>query len=254
MPATSRTALPRRLSYFSLSRAPRYSVLFALPLLAAYETLAALLAKPGRGELRNGADVMLRQAFTAVAGAWGPTIFMGAVILLGLVLVIRDLRSSRGGLRPLVFGGMLVESTALAAGFGVVIGVVTAKLLGSLQMLMIGQGSIESMGWPTRLMLSLGAGLYEELFFRVLLVGGLAMAARAIFGFGTRAAGVFAVIVGALIFSAFHYIGPFGDPFKLQSFVFRMLSGVAFSGLYLLRGFGVTAWTHALYDSFLLLF
>jgi hypothetical protein len=31
-----------------------------------------------------------------------------------------------------------------------------------------------------------------------------------------------------------------------------MLSGVAFSGLYLLRGFGVTAWTHALYDSFLL--
>ncbi len=253
MPATSRTALPRRTSYFALSRAPRYSVLFALPLLAAYETLAALLAKPGRGELRNGADVMLRQAFTAVAGTWGPTIFMGAVILLGLVLVVRDLRSTKAGLRPMVFGGMLVESAALAAGFGVVIGVVTVKLLGSLQMLMIGQGTIESMGWPTRLMLSLGAGLYEELFFRVLLVGTLAMAARAIFGFGTRAAGVFAVIVGALIFSAFHYIGPFGDPFKIQSFTFRMLSGVAFSGLYLLRGFGVTAWTHALYDSFLLL-
>src|SRR5215467_1379032 len=108
MPASSRTALPRRLSYFSLSRAPRYSVLFALPLLAAYETLAALLAKPGRGELRNGADVMLREAFTAVAGAWGPTIFMGAVILLGLVLVVRDLRSTKAGLRPMVFGGMLI--------------------------------------------------------------------------------------------------------------------------------------------------
>jgi hypothetical protein len=26
---------------------------------------------------------------------------------------------------------------------------------------------------------------------------------------------------------------------------------VLFSGLYLLRGFGITAWTHALYDVFL---
>ena len=40
---------------------------------------------------------------------------------------------------------------------------------------------------------------------------------------------------------------------ELQSFVFRALSGLAFSGLYLMRGFGITAWTHALYDAFLLL-
>ncbi len=26
------------------------------------------------------------------------------------------------------------------------------------------------------------------------------------------------------------------------------IAGVLFSGLYLLRGFGITAWTHALYD------
>jgi hypothetical protein len=62
-------------------------------------------------------------------------------------------------------------------------------------------------------------------------------------GVGTRAASVFAVVIGALIFAAFHYIGPFADPFDLHSFTFRVL-----------RSFGVTAWTHALYDSFLLLF
>jgi len=245
--------LSRRTSYFALSRSPRYSVLFALPLLVAYELLAAALAQPGR-ELRNGADVMLREAFTAVAGQRGPAIFMAAVVLLGLFLVVRDLRSSKAPLQARVFGGMLVESIALAAGFGIVIGVATTKLIGSLRMLMIAQHSIHSMGWPTRLMLSLGAGLYEELFFRVLLVTGLAAAARALLGFGTRAASVFAVVAGAVIFSAFHYIGPFGDPFDLQSFTFRMLSGLAFSGLFVLRGFGVTAWTHALYDSFLLLF
>jgi len=102
-------------------------------------------------------------------------------------------------------------------------------------------------------MLSLGAGLYEELFFRVLLVGGLAAGARIILGFSKRLSAVLAAVAGALIFSAFHYIGPYGDELQLQSFIFRALSGLAFSGLYLTRGFGITAWTHALYDAFLLL-
>jgi hypothetical protein len=67
------------------------------------------------------------------------------------------------------------------------------------------------------------------------------------------AAGLFAVGVGALIFSAFHYIGPYGDRLTLGSFAFRTVAGILFSSLYLLRGFGITAWTHALYDVFLAL-
>jgi hypothetical protein len=249
----------RTTGYFAISRAPRYSVLFALPLLLGYEGLAALLSQPGRSELRNGADVMLREAFIFVAGPRGGLIFMAAVILLGVGLVARDLKRSGDRPRLVVFLGMLAESTALAAIFGVAIGLTTAKLLGSLHSLSIAAsdplvlGQLEHTSWTTRLMLSLGAGLYEELFFRVLLVGGLAAGARIVLGFGPRAAGFLAATVGAVVFSAFHYIGPFGDHFTAQSFTFRLLSGLAFSGLYLVRGFGITAWTHALYDSFLLL-
>ena len=246
----------RKGSYFNASRAPRYSVLFAMPLLLGYEALAAALARPGKAELRNGADAILRSAFTAVAGVHGPAIFMAAIILLGVWLVVRDLRGTKDRLRWTVFAGMLVEAAALAAVFGFVIGITTAKLLGSLHTLSIAALSvspIERTSWPTRLMLSLGAGLYEELFFRVLLVSALAAGSRIVLGLGRRGAGVVAAIVGAFIFSAFHYIGPYGDQLQLQSFVFRMLSGLAFSGLYLIRGFGITAWTHALYDAFLLL-
>jgi membrane protease YdiL (CAAX protease family) len=103
-------------------------------------------------------------------------------------------------------------------------------------------------------MLSLGAGLYEELLFRVLLVSGLLMLARRVLGFGTTLANTFAVVLGALIFSAFHYVGPYGDPLRLDSFVFRSIAGVAFSALYVFRGFGITAWTHALYDVLVLVF
>ena len=46
---------------------------------------------------------------------------------------------------------------------------------------------------------------------------------------------------------------PYGDRFDIYSVVFRTIAGLFFSALYLLRGFGITAWTHALYDVFLLL-
>jgi hypothetical protein len=112
-------------------------------------------------------------------------------------------------------------------------------------------GSFANLSLPTQLMISLGAGIYEELLFRVILVSGLAWLGAKLFGSTSSAAGAFAVVLGALIFAGFHYIGPYGDHLDLGSFTFRTVAGLLFSGLYLLRGFGITAWTHALYDVFL---
>jgi membrane protease YdiL (CAAX protease family) len=53
------------------------------------------------------------------------------------------------------------------------------------------------------------------------------------------------------LFSAFHYIGPFGDPLQLPSFTFRFIAGLILTGLYLARGYGITAYTHSLYDLWL---
>jgi membrane protease YdiL (CAAX protease family) len=97
-------------------------------------------------------------------------------------------------------------------------------------------------------MIALGAGLYEELLFRVVLVSGLVLLARRALGWGEGAAGLFATVGGALLFSLAHHVGPLGEPFTLDAFTFRALAGLFFSGLYVLRGFGITAWTHALYD------
>lgn len=241
----------RTTSYFANSRAPRYSVLFALPLLIVYEGLAALLGGDEVGTLRNGADVLLRSIFTLVAGRNGSLIFIAVVILVGVWFVARDLKRSRGSLRPSIFFVMLAESAVLAVAFGIVVSALTAQVLGSMHLLATGQ--IDKANWAARLMLSLGAGPYEELFFRVLLVSTLALGARVLLRANGRAAGVLATVVGAVVFSAFHYIGPYGDPFQVRSFAFRTISGVAFSALYLVRGFGITAWTHALYDAFLLL-
>ena len=236
-------------SYWQASRAPRYSLSFALPLLLFYQVLAVLLAH-GTRSVRNGADVILQSLFVAVAGSWGPLVFMACLIAVGLWLVARDLRKS-ARLRASVFCGMLGEALLLALLFGFLVGGVTSGVLGGLQILARPTGG-DLDRW-TRLMLSLGAGIYEELLFRVLLVGALAAAARALLGWRPVTAGVAATLLGAAIFSAFHYIGPYGDRLQVYSFVFRMVAGLFFSALYLTRGFGITAWTHALYDALLLM-
>jgi membrane protease YdiL (CAAX protease family) len=230
-------------NYWSATRAPRYSLTFALPLLIAYETLARLIS--GDSGVRNGADVLLKSLFLLLGGRHGLTLFAIVVFGTGLFLVIRDWRKS-GAPAGRYFLGMFAESVAYALLFGGVTSALTALLLHGPRALMLVQGT--ALGLPTQVMVSLGAGIYEELLFRVILVSALARLAMAGFGWTCWAGGAFATVLGALVFSTFHYIGPMGDTLELGSFVFRMVAGLLLSGLFLLRGFGITAWTHALYD------
>ena len=239
-------------SYWRASRAPRHSLLFALPLLLLYELLAFALSGSQLGEVRNGADVLLKSVFVALGGRYGLTAFSALLVCTGAVLVWRD-RRQHGPIRPGVFVGMLGESLLYAALLGGVASALTTLLLHG-RLALVGAGGdpspLSGLALPTQLMISLGAGIYEELLFRVIMVGALFKAGK-LLGWKPATAGVVATVVGALIFSAFHYIGPYGDKLELSSFAFRAVAGVLFSGLYLLRGFGVTAWTHALYDVFL---
>lgn len=237
-------------AYWQDSRKPRYSLLVALPLFIIYQVLEALEPATHGGELRNGADAILSTLFARIAGPRGPLLFMACLVAVGLWLVIRDYRKSGRELRFPMFLLMLGEATVLALAFGIVVSAIASQLVRPTAML---QQTLAQMSMSTKLMLSLGAGLYEELLFRVLLVGSVAWGGRRLLGWRPVVAGTWAALVGAVVFSGFHYIGPYGDEFTLYSFVFRTIAGLAFSALFLLRGFGITAWTHGLYDAFLLL-
>ncbi len=205
--------------------------------------LAAVTTGSGAGAIRNGADVVLSNAVSAVVGDRGPLLLGVLLVGGGGILVWRDIRkhaapsSARLAL-------MFAESLLLAALTWIVVGSLTQGLLSRLHLL----SGPSSLDLPTQLVLSLGAGLYEELLFRVLLVGGLLAAGEVVLGWSRPVAGTVAVVLSALVFSAFHYIGPMGDTLTLASFTFRALAGLWFSGLYVTRGFGITAWAHALYD------
>jgi len=237
--------------YLSASRQARYSVTFALPLLLLYEGLTGFLPASALGDVRNGADVLLKTVFVTLGGRNGVTAFGVLLLAGGAWAVWQDRRRHPGPMRAGVLAGMLLESLVYAAVFGFVVAALTAALL---QAGAGGAGLAAMQGQPrdglpiaTQLVVSLGAGIYEELLFRVLLVTGL-LGLATLLGW-PRPLGVALAMVGsAVIFSSFHYVGPLGDTFRLASFTFRAVAGLVLSGLYTSRGFGITAWTHALYD------
>jgi Type II CAAX prenyl endopeptidase Rce1-like len=237
-------------SYWRAAREPRYSLTFAFPVLVAYEALAVGLSHSAIAGVRNGADVLLKSVFVLLGGRDGLLAFGALLVGTGVALVWRDRRRS-GPLEGRVFLLMALESVVYALLFGLIVGILTGLLLQGLHTVALPARAAlggNDLGLATRLMISLGAGIYEELLFRVLLVGTLAWTARRLFGWRPGPAGIFAAVLGALIFSAFHYIGPYGDRLDLGSFTFRAIAGLLFSALYLARGFGITAWTHSLYD------
>lgn len=262
-PRPSSSPLPRTAgvrSYWALARTPRHALVFALPLLLAYEGLAALLGEVAGLGVRNGADVWLKAPFALLFGPRGPLLF-GVLVVGGSTLAVwRDVRRTRDGVHGRVLLGMFAESIAMVAVCALVVGVATAQLLDALPGATLARalatgtagapqdGGIAALGAPARLMIALGAGLYEELLFRVVLVGALAALARRVLGLGALGAGVLATVVGALVFSLSHHVGPLGEPFTVAAFLFRTVAGLFFSALFLLRGFGIAAWTHALYD------
>jgi hypothetical protein len=236
--------------YLRLSRTITYSVASVLPLLVAYEIGALYLAREGGSGLRNGADVLLR-TLLAAGGLGGTLAFTGVLVVAGLALAFMERRRRAVPLRPPVLAGMVMESAVYALLLGTVVGTATAYLLGGMGVRLAADGAgMMTLPLADAIVLSIGAGVYEELLFRVLLVGGL-FALLNSSGLERKRSGIAAALIAALLFSAFHYVGPYGDPWEIPSFTFRFLAGLTFSGLFLLRGFGIAVWTHALYDIFL---
>ena len=224
--------------YALSSRSVLYSALFALPLFLLYEAMA-LIFREEVDNIRNGADVLLKQLLGLV-GVHG-LINVSLVMLVGLLVVIGYNRNQVSGpIRFRYFALMFGESILYGLGLGMVVSWIVQMML-----LATGTGNLQ-----TQIIISLGAGVYEELVFRVFLVSGLFLFLHRLLGFRNFSAYVISAVAAALIFSWFHYVGPLGDTWALHSFLYRFVAGLVLSGLYILRGYGITAYTHALYDLF----
>ena len=237
--------------YWSQSQRPLASLLFVLPILAVYEVgvllfgSGAIIAQPS---VQNGVDQLLREALAHLGfGQY----FLLPVLIVCILLAWHHTTRQPWRLRVWVLWGMLAESAALAGSL-VLIWRVQAQLFhwiaavpGDPQF-----AATVSIGETVSQIVSFfGAGVYEELLFRLMLLPITAGLVR-LAGYGDRASWLAAVVLTSLLFSTAHYLGPVADSFALLSFVFRFVAGAFFCLLFVYRGFGVTVGAHALYDVF----
>jgi membrane protease YdiL (CAAX protease family) len=242
--------------YWHEARRPLTSLAFVAPLLLFYELGVLSL---GSRAIRNAADVWLRQWLDLLGfGQY----FLLPVLTCAALLAWHHALGQPWRFRCQVLYGMLVESL----GLGLLLLVLAASqrvLLNSI----LPAASVDSpeQGGLWVLMVGyVGAGIYEELLFRLLLLPAVLGCYR-LAGLSPRLSLVAAVLTVSLLFSAahyqfnavlagYHFQMPYGETFAWFSFLFRFLAGIFFSVLFWYRGFGIAVGTHAVYDLYTLCF
>ena len=98
-------------------------------------------------------------------------------------------------------------------------------------------GMIAGLPWETEVVLSVGAGIYEELLFRLIAINVLSLILMDVLEMKPGLAMPVIIVASAILFSLYHYLGT--EHFEFGTFSFRAAMGVFLAGIYVYRGFGI---------------
>lgn len=190
-------------------------------------------ADPVTGELK----ALANQSLPLYASL---TVAIGAAFVLLMSMI-----GKAGALQLWRFGVVAVEGVAYA----MVMRIAGSYALAAVPLSNGASGLLATDAFPAVVM-SLGAGFYEEILFRVGLFGSGAWIIKTMEGWGPTG---IAMIIGwavcaALAFSGWHHIGPLADAFDMRVFVYRTVCGLVLTAIFAFRGFAPAVWTHVLYD------
>ena len=223
--------------YFRKSSSPLYSFIITLPIFLIYELGIFWMRNIEFNYIQNGADVLIEQIILKLGF---DVIYVSSIIFLFILLIIIYYQkrhfNSLSISRPYL-GVMFLESMVYAS--------ILFFLMGNLYLMDVSTNDIYC-----NMILSLGAGIYEELIFRVLSIYISYQSIKFLFRLGKFSANFYAVILSAILFSLFHFIG--AESFNQEAFAVRFIAGIFLASLYVQRGFGITAITHSFYDIFVI--
>jgi hypothetical protein len=219
--------------YHRATRHPATVALAVLPLALVYG-LGLLWASPGA---RSGVDLVtgLLMSQLGVQGYIGVQSGLSIAVLGYAIYHFRRHTLSRA----LLTLPIIVESAVygLAMGFLILHVMEDQHLLGPM---LVPSGLLD---WTV---LSAGAGLHEELLFRLMLLPAMALGLEHGIAMPKPLAWGAAAIGSSLLFAGAHHFA--GEPFEVYAFTYRTFAGLFFAGVFLTRGFAVASWTHAIYD------
>ncbi|MEA2734419.1 MAG: hypothetical protein QOE14_870 [Humisphaera sp.] len=238
----SSRALPK--SYLQRSEMPLASLVFLLPFIILYELGTRQFAFDATHQTEQRIIAFnLMQEFFNWFGATGR--FMPPAAVIVILLSMHIAHNDPWKVKPATLVGMSVEGALWGLPL-LVFGTLAARWMAQHLPLMPSAGG----DWRTLFVLSLGAGIYEEMVFRLVALTTLHMLFIDLLRMRKSAGYLLMVVISSLAFAFYHYLG--SETFTWRSLVFRTGAGVYFALLFLTRGFGVTAFSHSAYDVFVI--
>jgi hypothetical protein len=239
--------------YAEASRRPLEILFFLLPLLALFEVGVALAVRRGDG----GVAVLAQESLAHLLRAAGvraenlglPALSLPAIGIVLTLLVWQVIGRFPWTVRLPVVGGMHLESLAMAVPLVAINALATGRVSADASTL----GALADQGALTRASAAIGAGVYEELVFRMGIMGALHMLLADVAGWKEPRAWISAVVASAAVFSWAHAWTPGQAPTGAWAYGFLALAGAWWGWLYHWRGFGVAVGAHIAYDLTVLL-
>lgn len=250
-------------NYWWASTRPLPVLVFLLPLVLLYELGSAIyLTNPEAGTRKTIEAQKLLGDFFQTLGVVG--LFVPGIALATVLIVWHIMARDPWRVRSATLLGMLAESIAwalpllvLSAAYSrmsAMAGVGAAAALAQLPGAAEGSGGLMAESWQARLTISIGAGLYEEMLFRLVGIALIHLIVRDLLGAKNWLACTIAVVGTAVAFALYHDPRlPSGSP-DIHRLVFITIAGAYLGNVYVLRGFGVVVGAHAIYDAMVLVF
>jgi membrane protease YdiL (CAAX protease family) len=209
------------------------------PLWVFYELVAYLINQGFDGQLRTGIDLFVKHLFTL----WNVPLELFLVsILSGLIIYLISHSKELIDLKAMFLIFILLESLVYSAILGLVGGRFARVFL------VQGEPDAGARGFLATFIINIGAGVYEEMVFRLILVSLFIWIMTKAVGMNRSLGAFFSIVISSVLFSLGHYLSFFNESFELSSFLFRFAAGMVFGFLFLIRGFGISVYTHAFYN------
>lgn len=249
--------------YFARTARPVYALLFLLPFIVLYEILVLkinpqLLSEPS-SHVRGGVVAFVWiQNFLNYIGLDGKLSWLFAPLVIIITLLVLQATSRKSW--KIVwqdFIAMLAECIVISLPL-IVLAMVLNRPSGQGRQLASAIAMLSSgfnhHSFSLDIITGIGAGIYEELIFRLVLICVFMFFFETVLGVNKTNSILFSVLISAILFSLHHHYvfmhGHFAksEMFALAPFLFRTIAGVYFAIVFVVRGFGVVAGTHIFYD------
>jgi len=225
------------MSYFSYTRNSTISLMFIFPFFLMYEILAYFLFDPSDYVIRNSADIIFRDIFEIITNNTLIT-YNGLLLILIFSFIFYNFKNKSPKFTLSYIFFMFIE--------GIFFGLLLVFILNGFSVFNYSQQNYFFIDYSFMFYSCLGAGIWEEILFRYLLLSSLIKVFKKIID--KYSSIILSIFISALLFSMFHYIGSLGDVFNIYTFIVRFVGGIYLGIIYLYRGLGISMISHIIYD------